>query len=67
MGLISSKAGESFEGGVGVVGDGVADFCVGDVLDVGDEEADFAGFQFIDFYRLGALHAERFGVERCAV
>ena len=45
MGLISSKPGSGSIAGLVVVGDGVADLGVGDVLDVGDEEADFAGAQ----------------------
>ena len=42
-GLDFFEAGQGFDGGIGVVGDGVADFGVGDVLDVGDDESDFAG------------------------
>ena len=44
--------------GLVVVGDGVADFGVGDILDVGDEEADFAGAQLVDLDRLGRENAE---------
>ena len=66
-GLDFFEAGEGFDGGIGVVGDGVADFGVGDVLDVGDDEADFAGFEFIDLHRLGREHAESFRVEGGAV
>ena len=67
MGLISSKPGRALEGGIGVVGDGVADFRVGDILDVGDEESDFAGLQLIDLDRLGSEHAESFRIERGSV
>jgi len=42
-GLDLFEAGQGLDGGMGVVGDGVADFGVGDILDVGDDEADFAG------------------------
>ena len=62
-GLDFFEAGQGFDGGIGVVGDGVADFGVGDVLDVGDEEADFAGDEFVDLDRLGREHAEGFHVE----
>ena len=61
------KAGKRFEGGVAVVGDGVADFRVGNILDVRDEESDFAGFQLVNLDRLGILHAESFGVEGGAI
>ena len=37
------EAGQRLNRGMIVVGDGVADLGVGDVLDVGDQEADFAG------------------------
>ena len=53
-GLDFFEAGQGLDGGIGVVGDGVADFGVGDVLDVGDEESDFAGYQLVDFNRLRA-------------
>src|SRR5580700_1640259 len=66
-GLDFFKAGEGLDGGVGVVGDGVSDFGVGDVFDVGDDEADFAGFQFVDLDGLGREDAESFGVEGGAI
>ena len=66
-GLDFFEAGQGFEGGVGVVGDGVADFGVGDILDVGDDEADFAGHELVDLDWLGREHAESFRVESCAV
>jgi len=40
-GLDFFKSGQSFEGGVGVMGDGVANFRVSNILDVGNDEADF--------------------------
>src|SRR5947209_8840758 len=39
------EAGQGVNGGVGVIGDGVAGFCVGNVLDVSDDESDFACLQ----------------------
>ena len=62
-GLDFFEAGQGFDGGVRVVGDGVADFGVGNVLDVGDEEADFAACELIDFDRLGREDAESLRVE----
>ena len=62
-GLDFFEAGQRLDGGTVVVGDGVADLGVGDVLDVGDEEADFAGDEFVDLDRLGREHAERFDLE----
>ena len=66
-GLDFFEAGQSFEGGMGVVGDGVADLGVGDVLDVGDDEADFSGDELVDFDGLGGEDAESFGVESGAI
>src|ERR1035441_7743405 len=53
--------------GIRIVGDGVAYFRVGDILDVGDEEANFAGYKLIYLDRLGGEHAQSFRVEGCAV
>ncbi len=53
-GLDFFKAGEGVRGGARVFGDGVADAGVGDVLDGGDEEADFAGGELFDFDGLRA-------------
>ena len=61
------EAGERLDGGIAVVGDGVADLRVGDVLDVGDEESDFAGDEFVDLDGLGSEHAESLGIEGCSV
>ena len=66
-GLDFFEAGQRLDRGIGVVGDGVADLGVGDVLDVGDEETDFAGLQLVDLHRLGREHAESFRVESGAV
>jgi len=41
MGLISSKPGNAWMAAV-VVGDGVADLRVRDILDIGDDESNFA-------------------------
>ena len=43
-----AEAGEGLGGGLFLVGDGVADGGVGHVLDLGGEEADFAGAKAID-------------------
>ncbi len=61
------KAGQRLDRGMMIVGDGVADLGVGNVLDVGDEEADFAGRELIHFHRLGRQHAECFHVEGAAI
>ena len=53
--------------GLHVVGDGVADLGVGNILDVGDEESDFAGRQFLNFHRLGREHAEGLHLEAVAI
>ena len=66
-GLDFLEAGQRLEGGIGVVGDGVADLGVGDVLDVGDDESDFAGHELVDLHRLGSEDAESFRVEGGAV
>ncbi len=66
-GLDFFKAGQRLDGGIVVFGDGVADLGVGDILDIGDEEADFAGAQFVDLDRLGGEHAEGFDVEDLAI
>ena len=47
------EAGQWLNGGIAVVGDGVADLGVRHVLDVGDEEADFAGDELVDLHGLG--------------
>ena len=66
-GLDFFKAGQRLDGGIGLIGDGVADFCVGHVLDVGDQEADFAGPQFFHFHRLGSQDAEGFHFEHASI
>ena len=59
MGLMASKPGSARRGSRGVH-DGVAHAGVGDALDVGDDEADFAGGQFIQRDGLGRERAEGF-------
>ena len=49
-----------------VVGDGVADLRVGNGLDVGEEEADFAGRKLVARDRLGRLIAQAFHFDRPA-
>src|SRR5581483_2978680 len=66
-GLDVFKAGQRLERGIAVLGDGVADLGVGNVLDVGDEEADFSGAQFFGFDRLGGMDTESLDVEDAAV
>src|SRR5271169_2375869 len=66
-GLDLFKAGERVESGIGVVGNGVANFHVGNSFDISDEESDFARLQFVNFHRLGRKHTESFGVEGGAV
>ena len=61
------KAGQGVGGGARVLGDGVADARVGDVLDGGDEEADFAGGELLDLDGLGGEHAHRLDVEDLVV
>ena len=50
-----------------VVGDGVADLCVRDVLDVGDQKSGFARLEFLDIHRLGRQHAQSFHFEHAIV
>ena len=66
-GLDFLEAGQSFERRVRIVSNGVADFRVSDILDVGDDEADFSGDELVDLDRLGSEDAESFGVEGGAV
>ena len=66
-GLDFFEAGQGFDGGIVFFGDGVADFCVGDVLDIGDQETDFARAQFVDLDRLGSQYAKRFHVEHAPI
>ena len=61
------EARQRLEGGIPIVGDGVADLGVGNILDVGNEEPDFAGAQFVDFDRLGREHTEVLHVESAAI
>ena len=67
MGLISSKPGSGSIGGIGFVGDGVADFRVGHGLAVGHQEADFAGAQLVHFHRLGGENAEGFDLQHAPI
>ena len=61
------ESGQRLDSRIIFFGNGVADFCVGDVLDIGNQEADFAGAQFVDLDRLGRQHAERFHVEHASI
>ena len=66
-GLDFFEAGQRFDRRALVVGDRVANLGVGDVLDIRDKEAYFAGHQFFDFDRLGRQHADGFHLENPAV
>ena len=57
------EAGQRFGAGALDVGDGVADLGVGDVLDGGDKEADFAGGELRELDGLGRHHAHALDVE----
>src|SRR3989454_2078844 len=61
------KAGQRLDGGVRVVGNGVADFGVGNVLDVSDQESDFARAELTNFDGLGREHAKRVHIEHTAI
>ena len=56
------ETGQAFSGGTGSVGQGIADGRAVDVLDTGDDEADFARTQFAAILRLRGKNAE-FGDE----
>ena len=64
---MSSKPGRASAQGLSTVGDGVAHFCVGDVLDGGYEEADFAGGELGDLDGLGGHDAHGLDLEDLAV
>ena len=64
-GLDVFKAGEGFGGGVGGVGDGIADLGVGHILDCCDEEADFARGEGGDFDGFGGEDAPWIRRRRC--
>ena len=66
-GLDVLEAGQRLDGGAGIVGDGIADLGVGHIFDVGDDEADLAGIERIDFDRLGSEHTEGFDLESPSV
>src|SRR5579862_7960130 len=61
------KAGQWFDRRMIVVGDGVANLGIGNVLDVGDEKANFAGRHLVDFHWFWSQHAESFDVEGTAI
>src|SRR5438067_1207311 len=61
------KSRQSLDGGMSMVGDGVADFCMRYVLDVCHQKADFPCLKFIDLDRLWREHAELLHVEDFAV
>ena len=56
---MASNPGSARRGARGV-DDGVAHARVGHLLDVGDDEADVAGGEFIEHHGLGRERAERF-------
>ena len=62
-GLDVFEAGKGSAQGASIVGDGVADFGVGYVLDGGNEEADFAGGELGDRDGLGGHDAHGLDVE----
>ena len=66
-GLDVLKAGQRLDGGPGIIGNGVANLGVGHILDVGDDEADFAGIERIHRHRLGREHAQGFNFEGAAI
>ncbi len=51
-------AGQRLVGGVGIIGDGVADGDVGEFFDVGDDIADLAGADLLDGCGIGGKFAE---------
>ena len=53
-GLEFFESGQRFERRAVHVGDRVADLGIGHVLDIGNDEADFAGFELFDVNRLRA-------------
>ena len=57
------EAGQRFEARPVHVGDRVADLGVGHVLDIGNDEADFAGFELFDGNRLRREYAHLFDLE----
>ncbi len=61
------KAGQGVGGGARVLGDGVADARIGNVLDGSDKESDFASGQLVDLDRLRGEHAHRLDVEDLVV
>ncbi len=54
------EAWQGLVGGFAVVGDGVADMSFGDFLDLGGDEADFAGTKAIDQHLFGGEIADAF-------
>src|SRR5579863_6013589 len=66
-GLDVFESGQRFDGRIRVIGDGVADLGVGNVLDVGDNESDFSRDELVDLHRLGRQHAESLRVEGSSV
>ena len=61
------EAGQWLKGGTFVVSDGIPNLGVGNVLDIGNQETDFAPAQFFDFDRLGREHAQRLHLEDAPV
>src|ERR1700689_3391418 len=58
-GLDGFKAGKG-SGGAADFDDGVTDARVGNLFDIGDEEADISGGEFVEHDRFGRERAERF-------
>ena len=66
-GLDFFEAGQGFDGGTFVVGDGVANLRVGNVLAVGDDEAHFTGNEFLDLDGLGCEYTQGFYLQHASV
>ena len=56
-GLNVFKAGQRLNRWAHIISDGVANFCIRNILEIGDHKAHFAGHQFLDLHRLGSKHA----------
>ena len=61
------KTRQRLDGGPVVIGDGVPDLGIGNGLQVGHQEADFAGDQLLDLHRLWSKHSQRLHLRDFAV
>src|SRR5205807_5901842 len=66
-GLNLFETGKSFRGGAISGGDGIADFCIGNLLEVGDHESYWARHQLIHGDRLGREDSQRLYFRSCAI